>query len=54
MNPHKIPPVRVKVGLTLEAVDKDLEGRINRRIPEIFQLRPSPRLGTKRITVQQP
>jgi hypothetical protein len=54
MNTHKKPSERVKACLTLEAVDKDLEGRINRRVPEIFQARPTPRLGAQRITVQQP
>jgi Cdc6-like AAA superfamily ATPase len=54
MNPHNKPPMRVKVSLILEAVDKDLERRINRRVPEILQLRPAPRLGAQRVAFQQP
>jgi hypothetical protein len=44
----------VKVSLSLEAVHKDGERRIDRWIAKILQSGPAPRLGAKRSTFEQP
>jgi hypothetical protein len=54
MNSHEKPSVRVKVSLSLKAVHKDGERRIDRWIAKILQSGPAPRLGAKRSTFEQP
>jgi hypothetical protein len=54
MNPHKKPSERMKVCLKFQAFYEDAQRRINRRVPEIFQARPAPRLGAHRFTFEQP
>jgi hypothetical protein len=54
MNPHQKPPVRVKVSLSLKAVQQDGKRWFDRWVTEIVQSGPALRFGAKRTTFKEP
>jgi hypothetical protein len=54
VNPHEKPAQRVQVRLEFQAIHQNRERRFDRRVAEIPQSGPTPRLGTQRLAFQQP